>query len=313
MEHQKKRVTVELDLKDVEQKLNALSSNELSSFLRPLVKFYEWASNFLWLREQFWSKCFIYKEKKLLSPGRIIVITHKHHINKPAVFLLTSNSARQEYKVLILTDEKDQIKNNRVDLWYKMIALTKEKLFSPLGNVGHEILTITALDIFEITNKDIKIDANIIINDWEKRQMERFKNDPPCQTLATAIQELVKLSNSQSVQYLHLINDLEFVEQEMFENLQQLYKEKEKLLEYVPYVSVHNFEQNFNEVFERKHLEDKKKMLELELSDGSMALYPEYMKRIQVLKELKFVDENRQGEFRNLQCVLKFIILLFFF
>lgn len=49
-----------------------------------------------------------------------------------------------------------------------------------------------------------------------------------------------------------------------------------------------NFENEFSTVFERKQIEWKCKELEVMLSTEGMTLYPEYQKKLQVLKELRY-------------------------
>lgn len=243
-----------------------------------------------------------------LTPGRIVIITHKYHVNKPAMILnsvFSTNPA--SLKVLVLTDDKNETDKDSEDDWYKMLSLGRTQIFTPVENtMAHTILTINPIDVFEITGKVVKINAPFVIKDWEQRQQIRFKNDPPSESCSFAIKELLKFTNSvkenaNDLSRLHLIHDLKLNEQGIYETVLKLYAEKEKCLDYLQYTNIANFEHNFRTVFRRRYaetsLEREKNKLQYELSSASMSLYTEYEKRIQLLKELKYVDAQNRGKF----------------
>lgn len=98
------------------------------------------------------------KVQKTLTPGRLLIITHKHHKNKLALLLNPVRGKQVTYKVLVLNDNSiEKMTDTKDDLWYYMLALTEEKLYSPMAAPGHEILIITGEDIFEISGKSIKV------------------------------------------------------------------------------------------------------------------------------------------------------------
>ncbi|KAI4466855.1 atp-dependent rna and dna helicase [Holotrichia oblita] len=55
-----------------------------------------------------------------------------------------------------------------------------------------------------------------------------------------------------------------------------------------------NFEDQFASVFRRRSLEEEKRHLMFSLSNASLSLYPDYESRINLLKELKYVDNQNQ-------------------
>ncbi|XP_050296280.1 helicase SKI2W [Anthonomus grandis grandis] len=284
----------ESDLKETERQLEELTKQQLSSYLQPLVQFFECASAYLSIRKEIMPQVLNYpKVQKLLTSGAVILINHQYHINKLALILSKKTSG---YRVLILTDSKEP-ETNKVDLWYQMLALAQEKLFMPSGKLGHQVLTIPPSDIYEITSKTIKIDAKLVESDWEKRQQERFKYDPPGKTCSQAIQELEKLTlqaneNQQKLEFQHFIIDLKVNEQSLYHSLETMYRFKDKLIDHLPCTKIPNFEQQFATVFERKFLEEKKKDLEFKLSGASLMLYPDYQNRIMLLRQLGYVDSQ---------------------
>jgi hypothetical protein len=48
-------------------------------------------------------------------------------------------------------------------------------------------------DILHITTKILKIEPDKILNDVKKREIPRFKLDPPAASVATAVQQLIKV------------------------------------------------------------------------------------------------------------------------
>ncbi len=48
-------------------------------------------------------------------------------------------------------------------------------LFLPEGQCGHEVVELTMKDIGAITTKQLKANCDIILEDWRKRQIPRFR------------------------------------------------------------------------------------------------------------------------------------------
>lgn len=245
------------------------------------------------------------KLQKTLTPGRILVVTHKNHINKLALLLqVVSRSKQLQYKVLVLTDSK-HAKNEELkeDLWYYMLGIAWDRLFLPVGTPGHEMLSISPLDIFEISAKTLKVNTEYVIRDIEKRQMERFRDNEPGQTCIQAVQELHKLtllangsaSATNKMEYLHYTTDLKINNPDLYRNILEMYNLKDKIVDHLPSTQIPNFEEQFTTIFSRQFLEEKKKNLEFKLSNASLLLYPDYENRIALLKGLNYVDNQNRG------------------
>lgn len=120
-------------------------------------------------------------------------------------------------KVLVLADKDAPLEpcKDRDDEWYWMLGLAKEQMAALDGSGRHHILDVSSQDIFEISSKKISLeDPQFIIDDWKKRQMERFRDDPPGRTCEYAIQELLKVgmqsgvSKEKALNCLRLIDDV---------------------------------------------------------------------------------------------------------
>ncbi|CAB0043711.1 unnamed protein product [Trichogramma brassicae] len=165
-----------------------------------LESFYEVAINFL----QEWSDLRPYmlesaKAVKALVEGRILIIAHKHHYNKLGIFLGFQKKTKVTlYSVLVLTsvdEEQDAIVNQKSDKWHNIMYLSKTMYYQPKDNSIHEILTVPASSIIEVTNHTVNVNVKLILSDWEKRQIPRFKDAPPGPSCQTAAEELKKLSH----------------------------------------------------------------------------------------------------------------------
>ena len=123
------------------------------------------------------------KATKSLIEGRILLISYADHYNKLALLLqVLHHKSSAQYKVLILKDanvstsETTDFKSSQIfEKWCEIISLTKKEIFVPSINPSHEVLTLFPWHILKITNCQIKIDCSLVLNDWEKRQISRFK------------------------------------------------------------------------------------------------------------------------------------------
>lgn len=152
----------------------------------------------------------------------------------------------------------------------------------------------------------MQIDTDIVLKDWDKRQIPRFRHDPPGQTCLKAVQELQKISmqanekkSMNNMGYLHFIDDLKVNKQELFYLLEDMYRMKIAMLDNIHSTQIPNFEQQFAAVFTRKFLEEKKKDLEFHLSNASLILYPDYQKRIELLRRFRYVDVNNRVQLKG--------------
>ncbi|XP_015116157.1 helicase SKI2W [Diachasma alloeum] len=234
------------------------------------------------------------KVSKALIPGRVLIISHRHHYRKLAVLLKISQKREiTEYAVLVLSDSSESRLKDKPENWYKIIALTKRNIFVPEGVPSHEFLCIQAESILEITNCCIKADPARVYDDCVKRQISRFQNDPPGQTCQLAIQQLNTLSLMALTRPVVLQPYLEasVSHPELIKRTQYLTKLQHQIQD-VKVTEMPNLGEHFEEVFAKNELERRRRDLQFQLSDESMALYPEYVNRVDVLKKLGYIDTD---------------------
>jgi ABC-type phosphate transport system auxiliary subunit len=110
-----------------------------------------------------------------------------------------------------------------------------------------------------------------------------------------AIQELTSLSFNASTDARIL---QPYIEPSSKDDFQLRIQHRDKLkanLHNMKCTKIPNFEEQFRPVFERNQLEDKKRQLQLKLSDEGMALYPEYLNMVALLKQFKYIDNDERG------------------
>lgn len=178
-------------------------------------------------------------------------------------------------------------------MWHRMIALTPQhRFFEPEGSGGHQVLTLEPANIIDITKVVVKVDAEVILNNWLQRQMPRFKDTPIGPSTQKAIAELMKLhqqikSQKQKLEFVNFRQDLK-----MAQDLELIAVYRKKLEKTLPCTNVGNFEQEFAPVFDRKQLEAKQKELKFKMSNQNLSLYPEYQYKLEILKRLNYIDDQ---------------------
>lgn len=275
---------------------------KLSDFYRLAVEYLEYLK---YLKSYFYETQ--KKAIKCLIAGRVLLISYESHYNKLAILLSTvQNKGSKQYRVLVLknSDATNSVKETSLkeksekakksDKWYDIVALTKKEIFVPVGIPLDEVLTIAAWNILKITNCEIKIDYNLVLANWEKRQISRFRNEPPSQTMQTAIEELMTLSlkayRDSSVLQPYLQMRMNYDVDMKLNHLCEL----EKAMYNINCTEIVNFEEHFEVVYERSELESERNKLQLKLSDEGLSLYPEYTNAVALLKDLGYIDNDER-------------------
>ena len=163
-------------------------------------------------------------------------------------------------------------------------------------NTQHSVVTLSDADIISITNHTIKIEADKIINDIKKREIPRFKFDPPSQSVASAIQQLVKVTDQMSKAStpadIMTLKEFKVQDLDLVSSVQKMSLAKENIESLTGKIST-EFEQNFSTVYEVMSVKEEIERMEYLCSEASLALLPDYNCRISVLQELQYIDTNK--------------------
>ncbi|MBN3308147.1 SKIV2 Helicase, partial [Amia calva] len=232
---------------------------------------------------------------KALSVGRVVVINNSQHTNALGVILqVSSDSANRTFTALVLCEKDGEgtLKPDAAPTPPKSPQLLcSTALFIPEGPCGHTVQKIRAEDVTGITVKTLRVAPDRIIDNFNKRQMPRFKLDPPGQAISTTTQELLRLAeaNPDGVATLDPVNDLQLKGVEVVEASMRLRILQESLGQFT---CVHSprFSEEFSRLQERMVLQEELDRLQFLVSDQSLSLLPEYHQRVEVLKSLQYVD-----------------------
>ncbi|XP_013184839.2 superkiller complex protein 2 [Amyelois transitella] len=286
-----------------EKEYSEKCSTPLAAHLAPLAAFYDTAASYIDVLNDIMPMLLNSpKLVKELTPGRIFVVSAGPYINQLGVFLNSSGPRQTPYKVLVLnTNEQDPTRYNFDvdDNWFRMLSFSAMYDFigTEESTLEHTILCIAPKNIVAVTKLSLKIDANIIIQDWEKRQMPRFKDAPVGSTCLSAVQELSRISHevrtgATSLEVINLKQSLPVSTGELLQLLDKMDQYKAELNTQKKITDIANFKSEFAIVYERKQTERKRDKYKRLLSFENLALYPDYQRRLLVLKELNYIDEH---------------------
>ncbi|XP_016847296.2 superkiller complex protein 2 isoform X1 [Anolis carolinensis] len=250
---------------------------------------------------------------KALSVGRVIVVNNQEHKNALGMILqvgmVSSDAANRTFSTLVICEKKPPEEDKETDTQTHLSSpsevplpndLLRTKLFLPEGPCGHTIKKLGPSDIFGITTKTLRINAERILEDFKKRQIPRFRNDPPGPSAATATQELLRLAEGdpEGLPFLDPINDLQLKDLEVVESVIKTRHLEEILL---GFQCVHSprFHVEFVRFRERQRVLEELEKLRFLLSDQSLLLLPEYHQRVEVLRSLGYINENGAVELKG--------------
>jgi len=240
---------------------------------------------------------------KSMSPGRLIIVDMHKHRHTLALVLKSASTSRREklYPALVITDDDAnwlnyvQENDSKDSDWsLPRPVLPNRRLFVPQGKCGHELIDVSMKDIAIVTTEQLKLDTEAILENCKRRQIARFRDDPPGQSVVMAVQELLQLSerNPNGLPCLDPISDLKIrdIDQvETFTKLQSL----EEIFTNFKCIHDPNFLDNFENI--KKHMILKAELTNYEflLSEESLKLIPEYLEMIAVLQDLFYIDKSK--------------------
>ena len=233
---------------------------------------------------------------KILNPGKFVLISHNQYQNWPACLLKFDLKSKNCFTVLILQDSKSLESDNLTieEILIKQCLSVNEKGICILDDIaGHDILEITASSIAGIFKKSIKIDGKKIIDNVEKRKIPRFKDDPPGKSVTEVINDLQKLNETKGEELvlLHPINDMNVRDIYSVAMIHKMNIFLEKA-QSQSCLECPQFSDHFKVSIKRlKLLEDIGKLKFL-MSEEALQLHPEYQMRIDVLKQMGYIENN---------------------
>jgi len=218
------------------------------------------------------------------------------YINSLGIILnMDTKSKLRTFQALIFKSEDslNVAEDARKNLF---LGLVEQRVrMSDVMSSQHGIISLTDENIVHITNKTIKIEPDKIINDIKKREIPRFKLDPPAQSVSTALQQLVKVTDVMSQQAipgdLNSLRDFRVQDLDLASSVQKMLFAKEKIDKIGSGIDS-DFLELFGTVYDVMRVREEIERMEYLCSEASLALLPDYNCRISVLRDLQYIDNN---------------------
>lgn len=297
LDTQKKQAGYAEKAKNLKLQLEKMSDISSSSFAEA-TQVYTMISEFVSLRESNWTLLLSLPiPTKSLTPGRLVIFNHGSYSNSLGIVLNSDTKSKQRtFQVLISKSEDypDVPVDARKNLFLSLVD-QKVRMNDVMTN-QHGIISLSDEDIVHITNKSIKIEPDKIINDIKKREIPRFKFDPPAQSVATALQQLVKMTDAMSQADIPddvlSLRDFRVQDLDLVASVQKMLVVKEKI-DQIGTGMDNDFLKTFGTVYDVMSVKEEIERMEYLCSEASLALLPDYNCRISVLRELQYIDNNK--------------------
>ncbi|XP_074839316.1 superkiller complex protein 2-like [Carettochelys insculpta] len=237
---------------------------------------------------------------KALAPGRVVIVQTPVHRNALGVILQVSpDAANRTFTTLVLCEKAPEEGTPGGDTDRGSPSpevpfpddLLLNKLFLPEGPCGHVVEQLGPCDIAVLTGRTLRVNAERILEDVRKRQMPRFRHDPPGPSAVQAAQELLRLAEggARGLPRLDPVGALQLKELEVVEAVVRL-RRLEEMLPSFQCVHSPRFAPQYLRLAERLRLRVELEHRRFLLSDQSLLLLPEYQQRVEVLRALGYVD-----------------------
>ncbi|XP_068106450.1 superkiller complex protein 2 [Hyperolius riggenbachi] len=237
---------------------------------------------------------------KCLSVGRVIIISTDYHPWVPGIILqVSSDASNRIYTTLVLCEKKRDGGTSSAERGEEGKRapcpddLLMSKLFRPEGPSDYKLLKLHASDIIMITGKTLRVQADKVLDDVTRSQMPRYRNDPPGPAVSGVTQELARLADLPpgSLTSLCPINDLQLKEIDVVEAVSRI-KRLEGALRGFSCPNSPRFATQYLRVQHRSQVMDELDRLRFLTSEQSLSLLPEYQQRINVLRNLQYIDDG---------------------
>jgi len=303
LDTQKKQAGYAEKAKTLKLQLEKMSDISSSSYTEA-TNLYTLISEYVRLRESSWSLLLsLPAPGKALTPGRVLVVNYKGFINVLAIILTVDMKSKQRTFQALVCLNVDRIEESKEkgssfeDRKSFFMSIVDPKITtSDIMSNQHSLISLNDENIHHITNLSVKIEQDKIINDIKKREIPRFKCDPPAQSVSFAVQQLTKIADQMSqadaTDNLLKLKDFKVQDIDLVTTVQKMVSLSEMVDANKYRVSV-NIMKTFETVYDVMSVKEEIERMEYLCSEASLALLPDYNCRISVLRELQYIDNNK--------------------
>ncbi|KAG0168825.1 hypothetical protein DFQ28_000374 [Apophysomyces sp. BC1034] len=219
---------------------------------------------------------------RALNSGRLVLINTNNLRNAPAVLLkplaVNASAAQQQksFYCLALVPQNIDVSQNVSD---EVAPLPITTVNMSVDNRAENVI-VAASDILFVTRSSIKMDVDVVMADQDSMEMTRIKQELETFGMDAKKGGLVEFDWSK-------IKDIEF--QEMLRAKTNLFK---RLRTNYQCTKCPDMNEHYALVHAHKRLSSQIDLLKMTISDQNLELLPDYHQRIEVLRQMQYIDEQ---------------------
>ena len=291
------------ELKKKQQSLASLRSYAGLGQTAELEAFYQVATEYLKLKEKNWNLLLNQQGvAKSLVPGRIILVNFKNEVNIPCALLNVDHSSHDKTFTVMALKNSLVLKGDQDSSIYEdylSLASFGEWDPSSLGTSEHSVVNVKSSSVIDITKTVLKIDADKIKKDVERRQIPRFADAPIGQSTMACLEALQRYGAEPNKEDLYnWLKDFRIQDIELLTVLQQMNSLKAEF-QNIGAIKETDFKNAFSPVYEKQVIADEIKVIEWSLGEDSLANMEDYHIMINVLQNLRYIDSNRTVQLKG--------------
>ncbi|OAX42662.1 ATP-dependent RNA helicase [Rhizopogon vinicolor AM-OR11-026] len=279
-EHQKQ-------VADHERTLSKMPKLECDVCLGDIERYYDFSLGFVGLNNKLCNMVASSPSNaNLISSGRVVVLRDGHFKRGNVGVLLkpdlrqASSSAGKLYFVLAMVDQETKAGDKDVDDQAVPPRWPLNPTSLQLENLTYDLRSVTLNSISMVTSETMKVDATGIVDLHKKSLMLEIIN-----SLQILVEKWVSTGSIPEANWGR-VRTLDF--QDTLRTRNDLDKHREGL----SCTLCGEFDDHYLILHGQKTLRANIDNLKMAISDQNLDLIPDYEQRIEVLKELKFIDEN---------------------
>ena len=160
-----------------------------SPLLAEAAEYYRVASQAEEVRGEVWSLLLaLPTPAKALAPGRLVVVVHRGVVAVAVVLASDTRSATRTYTCLLPGQERAEVAAEE-ERRAALLALAATALPAPdVMAVEHHLATLADSSIRAVLSRTVRVEADKVLADVRKREIPRFRADPPGAAVTGALQ-----------------------------------------------------------------------------------------------------------------------------
>ncbi|XP_063870777.1 superkiller complex protein 2-like [Scylla paramamosain] len=262
---------------------------------KDMKEYYAAARDYTKQRRQVYASVMVFPGvMKAMAPGRLLLLSNGQYQQRLACLLKVDTRDQNKLTVFVLKGKAETENPSQEEVQKKELLAASHDSFEVLEDTtGHTTLEVPPSSVAAILAKILKISADKVIDNIKKRQIPRFRDDPPSQSVQDLINHMQRLnvSRGEELPHFNLLMDLGVREMGAVAQIRTLDTLRSKVRERAC-MECPMFQEHFEQAFVRLNLEEKAGRLTFLMSEEALQLHPEYKMRTQVLRQMGYIEQN---------------------